>query len=154
MENPEVFEGTSFQDLLQEIHSLAGSRRKQITTVMDTLAKLITNINDAAVIAPLVKDYMDVSVRSDEALVKIATIKQRLMSAEPGSSTGGSDVLTDEEKDAIIASVRELEEESNKDALKELAVTIEARTDIDTDLAELNKQASEVLTNMAETDES
>lgn len=154
MQNPEIFEGTTFQDLQKEIHSLATHRRNQITAVMDTLAALITNVNDAAVIAPLVKDYMDVNVRSDEALIKLATIQQRLMVAEKLTSSGGNDLLTDDEKEALLASIREEQEQAGKEVLETLAVTIEKRLDIDEDLAALNKKTEKALDKLMESDES
>lgn len=154
MQNPEVFEGTTLQDLLKEIHSLAEHRRTQITTVMDTLAKLITNVNDAAVIAPLVKDYMDVNVRSDEALVKIATIEQRLIAAEKLAGPGGNEFLTDEDKENLLANLREAEETAGKEALEALSVTLEKRVDIDVDLATLNKKTEEAIAELMESDES
>ena len=154
MQNPEVFEGTTLQDLLKEIHSLAEHRRNQITTVMDTLAKLITNVNDAAVIAPLVKDYMDVNVRSDEALIKIATVQQRIMVAEKLAHSGGSDLLTDSEKEDLLASIREEQTQADRDVLETLAVTIEKRLDIDQDLAALNKKAEKAIDILVDPDES
>ena len=154
MQNPEVFEGTTLQDLLKEIHSLAEHRRNQITTVMDTLAALITNVNDAAVIAPLVKDYMDVNVRSDEALVKIATIEQRLIAAEKLTSSGDSDLLSDDEKESLLNNLRETQEQAGKEALETLSSTIEKRVDIDEDLAALNKKTEDAIAELMEPDES
>ena len=150
MQNPEVFEGTTLQDLLKEIHSLAEQRRIQITTVMDVLAKLITNTNDAAVIAPLVKDYMDVNVRSDEALVKIATIKQRLMAAEKLAGGGGGDILTDEEKDSLLTNLREAEKQAEEEAEETLSVVLENRGDIDQDIAALTSNITKVVNKMSE----
>ena len=96
MKNPEVFEGKSFQDILKEIHEHSATKRSEIKTLMETLAGMIKGPHDAAIIAPLVREFLEVAVKNDEALVKIAVIIQRLMTAEATATGQGLDQLLSE----------------------------------------------------------
>ena len=138
MRNPEVFEGKSFQDLLKDIYDNSRAKKAQIKTLMDVLAEMLkkptARPTDAAVIAPLVKEFLDVAVKNDEHLVKIATIMQRLMSAETVATGAGgiSDILSEDEKNRLLEEVEKevsedfklsVEEEKQIDDLKEKTQT-------------------------------
>ena len=45
------------------------------------LQPLIKNTGDATVIVPMIKDYLEVSVKNDDALVKLAAVVQRIITA-------------------------------------------------------------------------
>ncbi len=131
MKNPEVFEGKHFQDILKEIHTHTTDKRESIKTLMDTLAGLIKKPQDAAVVVPAVRDLLEVSVKNDEHLIKIATIIQRLMTAE-GSSMGGSSIeqlLSEEEKQVLLGEAKKVQEEAGKEALDELNTALEEDVD-------------------------
>ena len=126
MKNPEVFKGKSFQDILKEIHGHSASKRKEIKTLMETLAGMIKTPHEAAIVAPLVREFLEVAVKNDEALVKIATIIQRLMTAEANATGAGLDeLLSEEDKQKLLDEVKESQSEANKSALEELALAVE-----------------------------
>lgn len=140
MKNPEVFEGKSFQDILKEIHGHSASKRTEIKTLMQTLADMITSPNDAAIIAPLVREFLEVAVKNDEALIKIAVIIQRLMTAEATATGGGLDeILTEEDKKKLLDEVKETQEEAGKSALEELRLVVETSAETE-NLAEKTKK--------------
>ena len=70
---------------------------------------MIQNIGDATIIVPLIKEYLDVAVKNDDALVRMAAIVQRAMSR---SDSGELDalLLTEEEKKQLIETMSEVEE--------------------------------------------
>lgn len=141
MRNPEVFEGKNFQDIMREIHEHAANKREQIKMLMDTLSKMITSPHDAAVVAPLVREFMDVAVKNDEHLVKMATIIQRLMTAET-HATGHAleELLTEEEKRTLLDEVKASAEEAAVDAVTELEEAIAADEEV-RQLTEKTKEA-------------
>ena len=140
MKNPEVFEGKSFQDILKEIHEHSASKRSEIKTLMQTLADMIKGPHDAAIIAPLVREFLEVAVKNDEALVKIAVIIQRLMTAEATATGQGLDqLLSDEEKKKLLEEVQEIQEEAGEAALVELSLAVE-KSDETKDLAAKTKK--------------
>ena len=80
--NKKLFKDKTFMDLLEEIHTKSTDKATQIRVLIDELTPLIKTVGDATVIVPLIKDYLDVSVRNDELLVKIVTIIQREMQGD------------------------------------------------------------------------
>ena len=101
----ELFKGTTFSDLMKDIYHNSKKKDRQINTLIQELQPLIKNIGDATVIVPLIKEYLDVSVKNDEALVKLAAVVQRLV----GSATSSGDEfgMTDEEKQRLLDTAQE-----------------------------------------------
>ena len=66
---------------------------------------LVSDIGDATLIVPLIKDYMEIGVRNDEQLIKMATIVQRVL-----NNSGGEDSLgiTEEEKQELLEELDKL----------------------------------------------
>ena len=101
----ELFKGKTFSDLMSDIYHNSKKKERQINTLIQELQPLIKNISDATVIVPLIKEYLDVSVKNDEHLVKLAAIVQRLVSAGSRTNDDGSVNefgLSDEEKAALL----------------------------------------------------
>ena len=102
----ELFKGTTFSDLMKDIYHNSKKKDRQINTLIQELQPLIKNIGDATVIVPLIKEYLDVSVKNDEHLVKLAAVVQRLV----GSTTkdGGDEYgMSDEEKARLLQTAQE-----------------------------------------------
>ena len=82
----EVFNGKTLSDLFGEIHDNSTQTRSQIKGLIGELKPLIENIGDATLIVPMIKEYMEIGVKNDEHLIKLATVIQRL---EAISAKGG-----------------------------------------------------------------
>lgn len=114
----ELFDGKSFSSLLEDIYKNSRKKEIQINTLISELKPLIQNIGDATIIVPLIKEYLDVAVKNDDALVRMAAIVQRAMTR---SDSGDMDalLLTDEEKKQLLATVVELDKpEKDKPLIK------------------------------------
>ena len=93
--NQIIFEDKSFSDLLKEIHKNQSKKSKQLASLIAELRPLITSLGDATVVVPLIKEYMEISVKNDDQLIKMAAIVQRLSTGN--ASTGDGGMLTEEE---------------------------------------------------------
>ena len=119
----EIFDGKSFQDLTKDIYKNTTDRKKQIDLLISEIHGFITTIDDVVLVAPIIKEYMDVAVKNDEHLVKLAGVIQRILS----KSTGGDEeslLLSDSEKEDLINAlqedVKDIQKESDRiDALKQ-----------------------------------
>jgi hypothetical protein len=100
----ELFKGTSFSDLMKDIYHNSKMKSRQIDGLIKELQPLVKNVGDAAVIVPMIKDYLEVSVKNDDALVKLAAVVQRLLSAtaKENESAGGEFILSDEERSRLL----------------------------------------------------
>ena len=106
----EIFKGKKFSDLMKDIYSNSTKKDRQINLLIGELRPLIKNIGDATVIVPLIKEYLEVGVKNDEHLVKLAAVVQRLVSTNNRvqSETGNSWMLTEEEKKQLIGELDEI----------------------------------------------
>lgn len=96
-----VFKNKKFSDLLEEIYINQNKKSKQITTLINELKPLISDVGDATLLIPLLKDYLDVGVKNDEQLIKLASIVQKLNQSK-NSDDPSDGILTDEEKKQIL----------------------------------------------------
>ena len=100
-----VFGNKKFSNILEEIYNNQKKKEKQISGLISELKPLINDIGDATLIVPLIKEYMDIGVRNDEQLIKMATIVQRALN---NSSSDDSMGITDEEKQQLMAELDKL----------------------------------------------
>ena len=84
----EIFNGKTLADLFQEIHKNSTETKQQVKVMIGELKPLIENIGDATLVIPMIKDYMDVGIRNDEHLLKLATIIQRIEAANAKGASG------------------------------------------------------------------
>jgi len=107
-----IFEGKTSSDVFKEIYSNSKKKDKQINSLIAELKPLIQNIGDAPVVVPLIKEYLEVSVKNDEHLIKMMAVIQRLNNSN--ASGGGDSLLTDEE----LKQLQQIAEEIAKDEPK------------------------------------
>jgi hypothetical protein len=96
-----VFGKKKFSDILEEIYDNQKKKEKQISALITELKPLVQSIGDATLIVPLIKEYLEISVKNDEQLIKMATIIQRIMNNT--TSEGGGFGISDEEKAQLLA---------------------------------------------------
>jgi hypothetical protein len=109
----EIFDGKTLSDLFSEIHNNSTSTRAQVKALIGELKPLIENIGDATLIVPMIKEYMEIGVKNDEALIKLATIVQRIESAN--AKGDGSDMFDFSELQDLLE-----ESEETKDEIQEV----------------------------------
>ena len=101
-----IFDDKTFSDLLKEIHTNQKKKGKQIGQLIAELRPIIQNLGDATVVVPLIKEYMEISVKNDDHLLKMAAIVQRLSTGN--ATSGGGDMLTEEEMNQLQNIVEEI----------------------------------------------
>jgi len=77
----ELYDGKTYKDLMKDIVTNTENKRDQIDIVISDLRDQIKTINDALVLAPIIQTYLDIGIKNDESLVKLAAVIQRLVSA-------------------------------------------------------------------------
>ena len=112
-----VFKKKKFSDILSEIYDNQKKKETQISGLISELKPLINDIGDATLIVPLIKEYMDIGVRNDEQLIKMATIVQRALNNSSSEDTMG---ITEDEKQQLMEELDKLNTnfEEKKDANK------------------------------------
>ena len=104
--NQVLFDDKSFGDLLKEIHGNQKKKAKQLASLIAELRPLVQSLGDATVVVPLIKEYMEISVKNDDQLIKMAAIVQRLSTGTSLSGDGG--LLTEEEMSQLMDVAEEI----------------------------------------------
>jgi hypothetical protein len=107
-----LFGKKTFADLLKEIHTNSSNKEKEIRGLIEGLKPFITSAGDAVIIVPLIKDYLDVSVKNDDLLIKMAGIVQRAMNSSSGDD---SMLISDAEKEMLFESIQQLSSKSEEE---------------------------------------
>ena len=107
-----IFGNTSLSDLFKQIHKNNKDIDKQIGEFIDTMKPMATaNAGSATMLMPTVKDLIDVNVKNNEQLIKMAAIAQRAVS----SNNSSSDSLIDmSEIEALLAEQKDIQDEGKK----------------------------------------
>jgi hypothetical protein len=100
-----VFGKKKFSDLLEEIYKNQLKREEQVSALISELKPLIQEIGDATLIVPLIKEYMEIGVKNDEQLIKMATIVQRAIQTQKDDGSFG---ISEEEKTQLLAEMDKL----------------------------------------------
>ena len=100
-----IFDDKTLSDVFKDIYKNTESKREQINTFVTKLVRQIRTPEDAAVISPIIKDFMEVNVRNDEHIVRIAQIAQRAI-AIGTKATSSTELLTEEEKQQLLSNIK------------------------------------------------
>ena len=107
-----IFGQKSFSDLLKNIYDNSREKEKQIKDLISGLKPLVTDTQSALMVVPLIKEYLDVSVKNDDSLIKMAGIVQRAMANSNGN--GDSDFLSEAELEQLRGEVQKIDNEISK----------------------------------------
>ena len=94
-----VFGKKKYSEVLKEIYDRNVKKEQEIIGLISQLKGLISNIQDAVTIVPLISQYMGLSIKNDDNLVKLTMVLQKAL--DRGEDTGEF-TITDEEKEQIM----------------------------------------------------
>ena len=107
-----IFDNVSFSDIAKEIYTKKKEKDTQLQILIQELKPYVKNITDAAMLVPLIKEYMEIGVKNDEILVKLSSIIQKIIVSDTASTDSGSDFgLSAEEKKQLLAEADSLRKE-------------------------------------------
>jgi len=110
----EIFEGKTLSDVFKDIYDNSKTNKTQLEVLMKEVVGFIKDGDTAVQIIPMLKEYLEINVKNDEQLVKLAAIVQRITAAEKRiSADEGEFGLSEDEKaqlmNAIETDVQELQ---------------------------------------------
>jgi hypothetical protein len=108
--NQVIFGKKTFSDLLQDIYKTTKKTEERIEELIMALKPFINTPAEAVMIVPLIKEYLDVQVKNNDHLVRMASVVQRAMSNS--AAAGSSDLLiSEEEKEQLLLEVNKMAED-------------------------------------------
>ena len=107
----EVFEGKTLSDIFKDIYDNSEKNKKQLEVLMKEVVGFIKDGDTAVQIIPMLKEYLEINVKNDEQLVKLATICQRIATQQKSSNSDDEFGISDKEKEQLLASIQEVSNE-------------------------------------------
>jgi hypothetical protein len=122
-----IFGDKNFSDLSQEIYENSKLKKTQIELLVQEVHGYIQGIEDIAIVGPILKELLDVGVKNDDNLLKLATVIQRIMSKHQVVDDSDVSLLSDDEKEELMNS------------LEDAAVELQKKSD-DIDISEIKEK--------------
>jgi hypothetical protein len=107
-----IFGDKKLKDLFQEIYTNQKKKERQISALIEELKPMVESIGDATLIVPLLKEYLEIGVKNDEQLIKMATIIQRCLNTNSSAESGL--IISDAEKAQLLDDINKLNNNSNE----------------------------------------
>ena len=101
-----IFGDKNFSDLSEEIYENSKLKKTQIALLVQEVHGYIQGIEDIAIVGPILKELMDVGVKNDDNLLKLATVIQRIMNKQ-ADVTEETSLLSDDEKEELMSSLED-----------------------------------------------
>jgi signal transduction histidine kinase len=102
--NETIFENKTLSDIFSDVYKNTERKREQVNQFIASFVKLIRTPEDAAMLGPVLKDLLEVNVKNDEHIVRLAQIAQRLVSVN--SKTDNGVLLSEIEKEELLKNVK------------------------------------------------
>lgn len=103
-----LFDDKSFSDLLRDVYNNTKKKENQINGLIDQLKPLIRNMTDASLMVPLIKEYLEISVKNDDNLVRLTGIIQRLLVVNAKGDKGDELGLSESERKQLMEEAQTL----------------------------------------------
>ena len=108
-----LFGNTTLSDIFKQIHKNNKDIDKQIEGLVDAIKPLATsNAGSAVMLMPTVKDLIDVNVKNNDQLIKMAAIAQRASSNAASSAESGFFDMAEVQQ--LIEEQKAIQEQGNK----------------------------------------
>jgi hypothetical protein len=101
-----IFKNKKFSDLLEEIYDNQKKKEKQISGLIGELRPLVQDTGDATLIVPLIKEYLEIGVKNDDQLVKLATIIQRIIQNQESATDPFG--ISEEEREQLMKEINNI----------------------------------------------
>ena len=103
----QIYEGKTFAELTKDIYQNSKLKKTQLDLLIQEAHGYINTVEDLVVVMAVIKELMEVAVKNDEHLVKLAGVVQRIMTRSTGVSDEGS-LLSDSEKEDLLNSLQDV----------------------------------------------
>jgi hypothetical protein len=110
----EIFNGKSLSDLFKDIYDNTTRNKEQLEVLMKEVVGFIKDGDTAVQIIPMLKEYLEINVKNDDQLVKVAAIVQRLISVENKGGSEDEFGLSDAEKEQLMGAIEDVAADAQK----------------------------------------
>lgn len=106
----EIYKGKSFSSLLKDIYQNSKSKEVELKELIGELKGMVNEIGDAVILVPLLKTYLELAIKNDESLIKMAAIVQKALTVSQKEDPDSGELLSDRDKEQLFAEIRNIQE--------------------------------------------
>ena len=106
----ELFKGKTLSGLFEDIYNNSSRNKKHLEVLVKEVVGFIKDGDTAIELIPMIKEYLEINVKNDELLVKLAGVVQRILATEGKVGSESEFGLTEEEKNQIMKNIDEVVE--------------------------------------------
>ena len=110
----EIFDGKTLSDIFKDIYSNTEKNKEQLEVLMKEVVGFIKDGDTAIQIIPMLKEYLEINVKNDDQLVKMAGIVQRMIASENKGGAEEEFGLSEAEKEQLMNAVNDVAEDVQK----------------------------------------
>ena len=110
----EIFEGKTLSDVFKDIYDNSKRNKEQLEVSMKEVTSFIKDGDTAVQIIPMLKEYLEINVKNDDQLVKVAGIVQRMVANESKANDSSEFGLSDAEKEQLMSAVEDVANDAQK----------------------------------------
>ena len=110
----EIFDGKTLSDVFKDIYSNTEKNKEQLEVLMKEVVGFIKDGDTAIQIIPMLKEYLEINVKNDDQLVKMAGIVQRMIASENKGGAEEEFGLSEAEKEQLMNAVNDVAEDVQK----------------------------------------
>ena len=104
----EIFEGKTLSSLFKDIYKNSEYNRKQLDVLTKEIVGFIKDGDTEIQIVPMIKEYLEINVKNDEMLVKMAGIVQKIIASEQKIGSENEFGLSEMEKEQLLKGIDEV----------------------------------------------
>lgn len=104
----ELFEGKSLSSLFKDIYDNSKHNKTQLEILVKEVAGYIKDGDMAIQLIPMIKEYLEINVKNDEQLVKLATVVQRIATNHTKGDSNEEFGLSDKEKEQLLKDIEDV----------------------------------------------
>jgi hypothetical protein len=106
--NTIIFKDKTLSDLVEEVYNKHKNQDKTIKDEIIRLSDMIDTPGDAIVVVPLLKGFLDSSLKNDEVLMKLLSIFQKSAETSKKDSADNNGILTEKDIEQLFSEVTSL----------------------------------------------
>ena len=110
----EIFEGKSLSNLFKDIYDNTQTNKTQLEVLMKEVVGFIKDGDTAVQIIPMLKEYLEINVKNDDQLVKMAAIVQRIIAVENKGGSEDEFGLSEAEKEQLMGAIEDVASDAQK----------------------------------------
>ena len=105
----EIFKGKTIANLVEEVYDKQKNQDSTIKQEIMRLADMIETPGDAIVVVPLLKGFIDSSLKNDEVLLKLLNLFQKAAESKKAGDSEDSGVLTEKDIEQLFSEVSHIQ---------------------------------------------